>query len=174
MASKRKPPTPRSSQKRHDVLERLVDLRVVPVQIGLLDVELVVVVLARFSVPLPGRVAEERLPVVGGLPGLVARFALAIAPHVPIAIRIVARGARLDEPLVLIRGVVHHHVHDHADVAFVCLGNQAVEVGQRAVLRIDVAVVRDVVAEVDLRRRIDGSEPDGVDSQVFQVIEPLR
>ena len=34
-------------------------------------------------------------------------------------------------------------------------------------------VVGDVVAEVDLRRGIEGREPDGVDAQVLQVVEPL-
>ncbi len=38
-----------------DVFERLVDLRIVPVEVGLLDVELVVVVLARLLDPTPRR-----------------------------------------------------------------------------------------------------------------------
>ena len=50
-----------------DVFEGLVDLGIVPVEVGLLNVELVVVVLARLLVPLPGRVAEVGLPVVGRL-----------------------------------------------------------------------------------------------------------
>ncbi len=74
---------------------------------------------------------------------------------------------------MLVRGVVHHHVHDDADVALVGLGDQAVEVGEGAVLRIDVLVVGDVVAEVDLRRGIDGREPDGVDAELLQIVEAL-
>ena len=61
----------------------------------------------------------------------------------------------------------------HADVALVGLGHQAVEVRQRAVLRIDVLVVGDVVAEIDLRRGIDGREPDRVDAEFLQVVEAL-
>jgi hypothetical protein len=58
-------------------------------------------------------------------------------------------------------------------MALVGLGDQVVEVLERAVLRVDVLVVGDVVAEVDLRRRIDGREPDGVDAESLQVVEPL-
>jgi hypothetical protein len=56
---------------------------------------------------------------------------------------------------------------------FLRLGHQPVEVGQRAVLRIDVLVVGDVVAEVHLRRGIDGRQPDRVHAQFLQVVQPL-
>ena len=118
-----------------DVLEGLVDLGVVPVQVGLLDIELVVVVLAGLFVPLPRRVAEARLPVVGRLALVGGRLALAVAPDVPVAIGVGARGARLQEPLVLVGGMVHHHVHDDADVALAGFGDQTVEVGQCPILR---------------------------------------
>ena len=56
---------------------------------------------------------------------------------------------------VLVGGVVQHQVHNDADVALSGLGDEAVEVSQGAVLRVDILVVGDVIAEVDLRRRID-------------------
>ena len=77
----------------------------------------------------------------------------------------------MQEPLVLVGGMVHHHVHQHADVALVSLGDQAVEVGHGAVLGIDGFVVRNVVAEVNLRRGVDGGQPDGIDAEVFKVVE---
>ena len=52
------------------------------------------------------------------------------------------------------------------------LGHQPVKVGQRAVLGIDVLVIRDVVAEVHLRRGIAGRQPDGVHAELFQVVQP--
>src|ERR1035437_3968284 len=52
------------------------------------------------------------------------------------------------------------------------LGYQAVKVGQGAVLGVDILVIRDVVAEVHLRRGIAGSEPNGVDAQLLQVVQP--
>ena len=45
-------------------------------------------------------------------------------------------------------------------------------VGQRAEQRVDVAVVADVVAEVRHRRAVERRDPDRVDAQPRQVIEP--
>ena len=53
-------------------------------------------------------------------------------------------------------------------------GHQTIEIGHRAVLRIDGLIVRDVVAEVDLRRRIKRSYPDRIHAQRFQIVEMLR
>ncbi len=43
----------------------------------------------------------------------------------------------VDEPLVLVRGMVEHHVEDNADVMFLTLGDEAIHVGEGAVLRVD-------------------------------------
>ena len=61
---------------------------------------------------------------------------------------------------MFVRRMVHHHVHNDADISLLRLGNQTVEVGQGAVGWVDILVVRDVVAEIDLWRGIDGREPD--------------
>ena len=157
-----------------DVLEGLMHLGVIPVQVRLLDIELVVVVLPRTRVPLPRRVAEVRLPVIRRRALIGCGLALAIVPHIPVAVRIAARRPRLHEPLMLVRGVVHHHVHDHTDMPLARLGNQPVEVLQRPVPRVYVLVVGDVVAEVHLRRGIAGCQPDGVHAKIFEVVQPLR
>ncbi len=52
-------------------------------------------------------------------------------------------------------------------------GDEVVDIGERAVLRVDGLVVGDVVAEVDLRRGIHGRDPDGVDAEGLQVVEAL-
>jgi len=98
---------------------------------------------------------------------------LAVVPDVPIGLGIGARTRRLDEPAVLVGGVVEHHVEQHADVALFCFGDEAVEVRERAVLRVDSFVVGDVVAEVDLRRRVHGRDPDRVDAEMLEVIQAL-
>ena len=67
--------------------------------------------------------------------------------------------------------MVQHQIHDDTDIALLRFGDEPVEVGEGAILRVDVVVVGDVVAEVDLRRGIDGREPDGVDAQALQVVE---
>ncbi len=45
------------------------------------------------------------------------------------------------------------------------------EVVERAVDRVDVVVVGDVVAVVPQRRRIEGQQPDRGDAEVLQVVE---
>ena len=49
-----------------------------------------------------------------------------------------------------------------------------VEVGERAEQRVDVAVVRDVVAVVVLRRGVEGGDPHRVHAEVGEVGQPLR
>ena len=152
----------------HHVVHRFADFGIAPVEVGLLGIKMVVIELAGPRVEFPGGVAEPGLPVVGRLAG-----AFAVAPDVPVALGIGARGAGFDEPRMFVGGVVRNEVHDHADVASFRFLHQAIEIGHGAVLRIDGGVVGDVVAEVHLRRRIHRRDPDGVDAEVFQVVEAL-
>jgi len=50
--------------------------------------------------------------------------------------------------------------------------HERLEVGERAVDRIDVVVVGDVVAEVRARRGIDRRQPDRVGTELLDVVEP--
>ena len=53
------------------------------------------------------------------------------------------------------------------------LGDQLVEVGERPERRVDVVEVGDVVAQVGVRRDGDRAQPDAVDPEPLQVVEPL-
>ena len=75
---------------------------------------------------------------------------------------------------MLVGGVRQHLVDDHLEAERVGLGDQRVEIGERAEQRIDVAVVGDVVAEILHRRGEEGREPDRVDAEVGDVGEPAR
>ena len=77
----------------------------------------------------------------------------------------------LDEPRVLVGGVVGDPVDEDPEVARVRLGEQRVEGGEVAEERVDVAVVGDVVAEVGHRRAVERRQPEGVDAQPLQVVE---
>ena len=52
-----------------------------------------------------------------------------------------------------------------------CLGDEPVDVVQRAELGVNARVVGDVVAPVDVGRRVDRVEPDGRDAEPLQVVE---
>ncbi len=149
-----------------DVEHRVLDFRVAPVQVGLFGIEVVVVPLARGGIELPGGAPESRDPVVRR-----PAVGLAVAPHVPVTLLRGARALRVEKPLVLVGGVVHHEVEDDPDAAAPCLGDQMIEIAEGAVHRIDVFVVGHVVAEVHLRGRKAGGDPDRVDAELLQVVE---
>ena len=160
----------------HHRVDRLPDLGVLPVQVGLLAVEQVQVVLAAGLVELPGRAGEERPPVRrlgagvrrpasrprGGRHQYQSRLGESVDD------------LRLHEPRVLVAGVVDHQVHDQPHAARVQLRDQLVELRQRAEQRVDVLVVADVVAVVGLRRGVDRRQPQDVDAEVGQVVQPLQ
>ena len=75
---------------------------------------------------------------------------------------------------MLVGRVVDDELGDDADVAPVRLGDEPIEVRERAVARMDVLVVRDVVAVVFERRRIEGQQPQRVDAEVLEIVELAR
>ena len=150
------------------VQHRLLHLGVVVVQVGLVREEAVPVVLPGDRVPRPVRrlgVDEDDPRVVVALVG--------VRPDVPVALRVVGARARLLEPRVVGRGVVHDQVGDHADPALVRRVDERAEVVDRAVVGMDREEVGDVVAAVPERRRVHRQQPDAVDPEPLQVVELL-
>ena len=78
---------------------------------------------------------------------------------------------RLLEQRVFVRGVVDHIVHHHADAAPMRLVDQGVEVGQRAVLRLDGAVVGGGIAVVTVSAGGDGHQPQAAHAQGLQIVQ---
>ena len=74
---------------------------------------------------------------------------------------------------MLVARVPGDEVEDDLDPELVCGGNQAVDVGERAEVRMHVAIVGDVVAPIGVRRRVDRVEPDPTDAEPPEVIEPV-
>ncbi len=72
---------------------------------------------------------------------------------------------------MLVGGVVDDKIENDSYVALFSFGDQAVEIRERSVHGIDVFVIRNVVAEIDLRRRETRRNPNGVDPEILQVIE---
>ena len=159
----RKPSTPRSSQKRRIRVELVLHVLVVPVEVGLLGSEEVEVVLAGGVVPRPGRPAES------GRPPVRAPSGSAGAEEVVRPVGVIRVGDRVPEPLVLVRGVVRDDVDRHLDPELVRVGDERVEVVERAELGVDVDVVGDVIAVVCLRRGVERRQPERVDAELLQV-----
>ena len=159
----------------HHRVDGLPDLGVLPVQVGLLAVEQVQVVLAAGLVESQAEPEKADCQLVGSAPGCAGgEPAARRPPPVPVALGDARDDRRLGEPRVLVAGVVDDEVHDQPHPAPVQLGDQLVELRQRAEQRVDVLVVADVVAVVGLRRGVDRREPQDVDAEVGQVVQPLQ
>ena len=68
--------------------------------------------------------------------------------------------------------VIRDEIEKHADPPPFGLCNETVDVGKRPQIRMDSEVVRDVVAPVDVRRGVNRVEPDPVDPEPLEVVEP--
>src|SRR5579883_3124713 len=67
--------------------------------------------------------------------------------------------------------MVNHIIHDDADMALFGLLRETVKIRQGAVHGVDILVIRYVVAEIHLRRWVAWRNPDGVNTQVMQIVE---
>ena len=152
----------------HRLQDRVVDGRVVEVEVRLVVEEPVPVVLLADRVPGPVR----RLGVDEDDPGVLVLL-VGVGPHVEVAVGAVRVGPAGLEPRVLVTRVVHDEVDDHAEAALVRLVEELVEVLDGPDLREDVGVVGDVVAAVAQRRGEERRDPEAVDAQPGQVVELL-
>ena len=144
------------------------DFGVVVVQVGLVVVEAVPVVLLARVVPRPVRALD-----VGEHHAGVGPLLVVVVPDVPVGLGVVPRRPRLDEPGVLVAGVVHHEVGDDPDAAAVRVLQERHQVADAPVVGVHVEEVADVVAAVAEGRRVEGQHPDAVDPQPLHVVELL-
>ena len=143
----------------------------VPVEVGLCRREHGEVPLAGRTVGFgdtgPSRTAEDGLPVVGRL---VAAGAPTVAEVEPFTLgRTGRRRQRRPEPRVFGAAVVGDDVHHDPDADGACVPHERIELVEIAVVGLDVEVVGDVVAVIDLRRRVARVEPDRVDAEIGEV-----
>ena len=80
---------------------------------------------------------------------------------------------RRAEPLVMRRGMIYDQVHHDPDAERFRLRHEPVEILHRSELRIDRAVIVDVIAVVMVMRRINGREPDRVRAETFDIRQLL-
>ncbi len=127
----------------HVVELSFLHVRTVEVEVRLRGEKIVHVVLHAPAVPGPRATAEDRKPVVGR-----GAIGLGVRPHEPVGLVVGAIDPALRKPGMPIRTVRDHLVDDHLEFQRVGLIDQPVEIADRPEDRIDVAIVRHVVAEI--------------------------
>jgi len=75
--------------------------------------------------------------------------------------------------LILLSGMVQHQVKDDANAATMRAVQELPEVVERAVFRGHIGVIGDVIAAIELRRGIMRGQPDRIDPQISEIVEPL-
>jgi hypothetical protein len=73
---------------------------------------------------------------------------------------------------MLVGAVVGDQVDDDLDATLVGIGQEPVEVGESPEGRIDSPVVGNVVTTIGHRRPIERRQPESVNAQVGEVVEP--
>ena len=145
--------------------------RIVEVQVGLVRIEAVPVIGLGDRVPGPvGRLGVDEDDARAGV------LLVGVGPDVEVALgraRLARARARWNQGCWS-RGVVDDELGDDPQAALVRLLDEALDVRQRAVVGMDVAVVGDVVAVVAPRRRIERQQPDRGDAEFGDVVELLR
>ena len=160
---------PQVQPEAQDLLHLPAHLGVRHVQIRLLFGKEVEIVFVQTRVIFPGPALKKAGPVVGGLP--LAPDGLPRPPDVVVVIGVVLPLFALQKPGVLVGRVVHHQVHKDPQAPLMGALQHLLEQLQIAVVRVDVLVVRDVVAEVRVGRGVEGREPDGVHPQALDVVQ---
>ena len=149
-----------------EIEDLLLHARVVIIQVGLMVEEAVPEESVGFLVPGPVGafgVGEDDPRVGVALVG--------VAPDVIIAVRRSGVLARLLEPVVLVRGVVHDQFGDHPQPALMGLFQEFLEVVERAVIGVDRPEIGDVVAAIAQRRAVEGQHPDAIHAERLDVVE---
>ena len=140
-----------SAPEPHDVVEREAHLLVPPVEVRLLGEVIVQVGLAGSWVVGPCRAAKTAHPVVRR-----RAVGLRVRPHVPLAFGRVARRTCIEEPGVLVAGVIGHQIHEDPDPSSSGFCDEAIDVLHGAEVWLDGAEVRHVVAPVTIGGPCDG------------------
>ncbi len=75
---------------------------------------------------------------------------------------------------MLVGGVIQHEVQNDADTAPVGFPQEDFEVLQRAILRCDIGVIRNIIATIPVGGGEVRREPDGIDAELGEVIQLFR
>ena len=149
----------------HDLVDHL---GIGEVEVGLVLVEVVEVPLARPVVELPDRVLLVRED--DELRGVRRR---GVAPDVVVPVAVRGAPPRRLEPRVPVGGVVDDQVGDHVDAAVVGRTDHLDQLAVVAQAGVDAVEVRDVVAVVTVRARVERHQPQAGDPELGEVVDAL-
>ena len=156
----------------HDPLDLFPDLRVGHIQIGLFFGKQVQIILVQELVIFPRAAFKHAGPVVRRI--ALAPADPAVAPDIVVVIGIVVRPSALLEPGVLVRGMVHHQIHENPHSHSVGAVEHLAEGIQGSVIPVNVHVVRNIIAEIRIRRRVDRGKPDRVHAKALDIVQLLQ
>src|SRR6516225_2998342 len=154
----------------HHLQDFLDHSGIIEVQIGLVREKAVPKILLGYRIPRP--IGSLRVRKYNSR-ALVLLFC--IAPYIKVALRRTA--GRLTgrlKPRMLIGSVVHDQLDHHLETAVVSGRQKLPEVVNRAIHRMDVQIIGDVVAVILQRGRKEGQEPQASDTEVLKVIHFLN
>ena len=149
------------------VQQRILHRAIVDVELRLGPEEIVHIILAAPRVPRPCRTAEHRLPISRR-----RAVGLRIGPDIPVGHRIIPARATGREPVVPVRRVCKDKVGRHLQTQRVRARDERVEIVERPEDRIDAVIIGNVVSEIVHWRGIEGRQPDCIDTQRGDIIEP--
>ena len=95
-----------------------------------------------------------------------------IMPDIVIAVLSFPGSLGREEPWVKMGGMVDDEIHYQGDAALMAAITEGFEVLERAVVRVDSLIVRDIIAVIEAGGGLDRGEPDGVHPEGGYVIEP--
>ena len=65
-----------------------------------------------------------------------------------------------------------HDVDDHFQAQRVRPVHQPVKISQRSVVRVHIAIIRDIISEIPLRRREERADPDRINTETGNIVQP--
>ncbi len=151
-----------------DAQDLVHDSRVGQVEVRLVLVEVVEVPLAGAVVELPDRVLLVRED-----HELRRVRRLGVTPHVVVPVAVGRAATRRLEPGVPVGGVVDDEVGDHVDPAVVGGADDLDQLPEVAQPRVHAVEVRDVVAVVPVRARVERHQPQAGDAELGEVVDAL-
>ena len=67
--------------------------------------------------------------------------------------------------------MIHHHVHDDLNAALLRFRKELVKIRHCSEHRIDGIVIRNIIAVINHRRRINGAQPDNICAELLYIIQ---